>query len=101
MSTDQTTVNNELETNIYVYSGDFPGKVIAHKLVLGIMTDIYKVYYPVVKATILVRMDEDHIIGNAKCSVCNGSVGLFDKYCSHCGAKLIAREYIDDPADEQ
>ena len=101
MSIDVMNANGELETNIYVQNYEFPERVIAHNLVLGIMSDIYQVYYPVVKAAILVRMDDDRAIGNAKCSVCSGSIGLFDKYCSHCGAKLVERQYIDDSVDEQ
>ena len=46
-----------------------------------------KVYVELRSFKALVHIDGP--IGHAKCGGCKGSVDLHDKWCRHCGAKLV------------
>ena len=34
--------------------------------------------------------DEGRVTGRATCSECGGAVGQHDKYCKHCGCRLVS-----------
>ena len=54
-----------------------------------------KVYIEQIKAFAEVTMmDDDLTIDSCRCSNCKRSIDIFDKYCSHCGAKLTERREI-------
>lgn len=66
-----------------------PSELLVHSFTY---TDEPIHYIPKIEAYALITMDEDGIIGHCKCSYCTKSIDLFDKFCSHCGAKLISRK---------
>lgn len=39
-----------------------------------------------------ITVHEDDSIGHCVCSNCGASIRYFDKYCSHCGGKIISTE---------
>lgn len=38
-------------------------------------------------------IDEDGIVGHARCSVCQQAISSYDSFCRHCGAKLTGTDY--------
>lgn len=53
-------------------------------------------YYRRVRASIIITMkDSDNIIGSSKCSICNSSVNIGDRFCHECGARLIDKQVIE------
>lgn len=63
----------------------------------GMVTDTTKLeYYRREKCYILVSLKDDESIGTSKCSVCGEHIDLFDRYCSHCGSKVIGKKLADE-----
>ena len=49
-----------------------------------------KLYYPREKGSIIITMrDSDNLVGSSKCSVCNSSVNIGDRFCHECGSRLV------------
>ena len=38
-------------------------------------------------------IDEDGIVGHARCSVCHQAISSYDSFCRHCGAKITGTDY--------
>ena len=90
---------DELRMAIPFYQSDFPKRIIIVKQ-CGLCvddTEPEQTYIPLVKATADIKfMDDDFTIGNCHCSNCGNSIGIFDKFCSHCGAKISGRREVHD-----
>ena len=72
---------------------EFPIRIIAHEMV---KEDDPIIYVPEILCTAQIIMCEDDSIGHCICSNCGASVRYFDKYCSHCGGRIILAE-VKDP----
>lgn len=76
------------------HSDDWPDKIKLNDRVL--FAEHSEFYYRRVKASIIVTMkDSDNIIGSSKCSICNSSVNIGDRFCHECGAKFISKQVIE------
>jgi len=76
------------------HSDDWPDKIKLDDRVL--FPEHSEFYYRRVKASIIVTMkDSDNIIGSSKCSICNSSVNIGDRFCHECGARLINKQVIE------
>ncbi len=72
-----------------------PGGLFPNEIWVCDNNDSELVYTPLIKSDIMVTMiDEDCAIGHCECSNCKESVNFFDKYCYHCGAKLMTRKIL-------
>lgn len=43
-------------------------------------------------------IDEDGIVGHARCSVCQQTISSYDRFCRHCGAKITGTDYEEEGA---
>lgn len=90
----ENTINPEKELHIYMGSytmfitphPEFPIRIVAHELV---KTDEPIIYVPEILCTAQIVIHEDNTIGHCVCSNCNASIRYFDKYCAHCGGKIV------------
>ena len=87
--------DEEVRVALPFYQTVFPKKLIAVKPMCMYNTDSEQTYIPLVKATAdIVFMDDDFTIGHCHCSNCEKTIDIFDKYCSHCGAKIMGRREV-------
>ena len=49
---------------------------------------------------IITMFDDDNTIGTSTCSNCNNALGLFEKFCPHCGAKIKGKCILDKNGNE-
>lgn len=79
--------HNEYRLKTY---GPLPAKI----RVSAIESDQSQLYFPRIYCHILVSLDDDGIVGYSNCSNCGNHMDIFDKFCSHCGAKSKGRTTI-------
>ena len=80
----------------YYSNQPFPDKIILKRVSIGNNTNekTKELYFKRVYADVIVTVaDEDHSVGNSKCSNCNNVVDIFVKFCPYCGAKIKGRIY--------
>lgn len=53
-----------------------------------------QLYVPRIYCHILVSLDDEGVVGYSNCSNCGNHMDIFDKFCSHCGAKSKGRTTI-------
>ncbi len=95
-------INPEKELVIYMESyamfiaphPEFPGRIIAKEWV---QSDDPVIYVPEIQCTAQMTIYDDDSIGHCVCSNCCGSIRYFDKYCSHCGGKIVNTEICETP----
>lgn len=93
---------DDLDYHVYLGllnpNGPFPKKIYAHGIS---MNDPPLIYVPRQTAHALIFLDDDdYAIGRCKCSCCHETIDIFDKYCSHCGSKIIDRKTIGEGYDK-
>ena len=49
-------------------------------------------YFPELTATRIVRT-YDGLTGICKCSSCDRTISVYDKFCKHCGAMFVGTDY--------
>lgn len=87
-------VDDEEDTCVMLYPVDnyYPKKV---KLTNFTHTHS-KLYYPREKGFIVITMkDSDNLVGSSKCSVCNSSINIGDRFCRKCGSRLVDKQIIE------
>ena len=88
--------NEEVRVALPFYQTVFPKKLIAVKPMSMYTTDSEQIYTPLVKATAdITFIDDDFAVGHCRCSNCKKDIDIFNKYCFHCGAKIIGRRDIN------
>lgn len=92
--------DNELTFNFL--KGPFPEKIVLQRLFTTFDDPkTEELYFKRVYCYAIVQMyDEDNVVGSCICSNCNNSLGLFEKFCPHCGAKIQGKKILDKDGNE-